>query len=177
MTKQEIRIMTLAKARVGVGDCVIDVGAGTGSLSVEAALLSGTGVVTAIEREAEGVDLIRANAEKFGAKNVEALLGEAPAAMAGLEPADVVLIGGSGGQLESIVAAADRLLKPGGRMVINAVTVETLAKALQLMKNLPDYTTESCGLQVTRIREAGSSHMFQGLNPVYIIAGYKKKQQ
>ena len=173
MTKQEVRILTLAKAQIRPGDRIIDIGAGTGSLSVEAALLSGTGQVTAIEREPEGIKLIQANAERFGVTNLQAVAGEAPAAMAGLPPADVVLIGGSGGHLAEIVDAADQLLAPGGRMVITAVTVETLMAALRLLEQRPDYTTDACGIQATRIRAVGASHMFQGLNPVYIIAGCK----
>ncbi|QDR80356.1 precorrin-6Y C5,15-methyltransferase (decarboxylating) subunit CbiT [Sporomusa termitida] len=170
MTKQEIRILTLAKAGIGAADTVIDIGAGTGSLSVEAALLASRGRVIAIEREPEGVDLIKVNAAKFQAANVEVILGAAPEALAGLPAADVILIGGSGGRLPEILSGADRLLKPGGRIIITAVTVETLAAALGSMRQRTEYNVEACCIQVTRLQQAGASNMFKALNPIYIIA-------
>ena len=169
MTKEEIRIVTLAKARINVTDSVIDIGAGTGSLSIEAALLAKQGKVVAIEREAEGVELIKANAAKFKADNVEVIQGTAPEALNGLAAADVVLIGGSGGKLPEILESADKLLKPGGRLIVTAVTVETLATALTNMKQKKEYSVDACCLQVTRIQAVGSSNMFKALNPIYII--------
>ncbi|MBP2662323.1 MAG: cbiT [Firmicutes bacterium] len=170
MTKQEIRILTLAKATIAMNDTVIDIGAGTGSLSVEAALLAEQGKVFAIEREAEGIELIKANAAKFKASNVEAILGAAPEALNGLPTADVILIGGSGGLLPDILACADKLLKPGGRLVITAVTVETLSTALHIMRAKKEYSVDACAVQVTRIQPVGTSNMFKALNPIYIIA-------
>ncbi|CQR71268.1 putative cobalt-precorrin-6Y C(15)-methyltransferase [decarboxylating] [Sporomusa ovata DSM 2662] len=173
MTKQEIRILTLAKANIGANDTVIDIGAGTGSLSIEAALLAKHGKVFAIEREAEGFDLIKANAAKFKAENVAPILGVAPESLAGLPAADVILIGGSGGKLPDILACADKLLKPGGRLVVTAVTVETLSTALHILREKKEYNIDACSVQVTRIQAVGASNMFKALNPIYIIVGSK----
>lgn len=169
MTKQEIRILTLAKANIGANDTVIDIGAGTGSLSIEAALLAKHGKVFAIEREGEGFNLIKANAAKFKAENVEPILGAAPEALAGLPAADVIIIGGSGGKLPDILACADKLLKPGGRLVVTAVTVETLSTTLHIMREKKEYDVDACSVQVTRIQSVGTSNMFKALNPIYII--------
>ncbi|SDE84670.1 precorrin-6Y C5,15-methyltransferase (decarboxylating) subunit CbiT [Sporomusa acidovorans] len=170
MTKQEIRILTLAKAGINATDTIIDIGAGTGSLSIEAALLAEQGKVFAIERETEGIELIKTNAAKFKVNNVEAILGIAPEALDGLPAADVILIGGSGGRLPDILAYADTLLKPGGRLVITAVTVETLSTALEIMRERKEYSVDACCVQVTKIQAVGASNMFKALNPIYIIA-------
>jgi precorrin-6B methylase 2 len=94
--------------------------------------------------------------------------------MAALPEADVILIGGSGGKLSAILAEADRLLKVSGRLVITAITVETLHGALQELKKR-NYPSEACGIQVSRIRAVGASHMFQALNPIYIISATKEE--
>ena len=169
MTKQEIRILTLAKANIAAEDIIIDIGAGTGSLSVEAALLAKQGKVFAIEREVEGCELIKTNAAKFKAENIEVILGAAPEALDGLPAADVILIGGSGGRLLDILTCADMLLKPGGRLIITAVTVETLSTALQIMRDKKEYSVDACCVQVTRLQLVGTSNMFKALNPIYII--------
>lgn len=169
MTKQEIRIMALVKARIAPDSIVIDIGAGTGSLSVEAALQAIDGKVFAVEREEEGIGLIEANAKQFGVGNITPVLGSAPEALDGLPLADVIFVGGSGGRLAGILHRADTMLKPGGRLVITAVTVDTLYHSLAIMRRQADYQVEAAGLQVTRIRQAGSSNMFQALNQVYVI--------
>lgn len=176
MTKQEIRILTLAKANIAAADTVIDIGAGTGSLSIEAALLAKKGRVFALEREPEGIELIKVNAAKFGTANVETILGSAPEKLAGLPAAEVILIGGSGGKLPDILTCADQLLKSGGRLIVTAVTVETLSTALGIMRQRSDqYSVEACCVQVTRIQPVGTSNMFKALNPIYIITCTKTK--
>jgi cobalt-precorrin-6B (C15)-methyltransferase len=169
MTKQEVRILVMAKAQIQPGDVVIDVGAGTGSLSIEAALQTKTGTVFALEREKEGIELIITNAAKFGIQNIRPILGNAPQDLADIHAADVILVGGSGGYLTEILAEADRLLRVGGRIVITAVTVETLSTALNIMQAKPDFEIEAFGVQVTRIHKVSTSNMLQALNPIYII--------
>lgn len=170
MTKSEVRILALAKARISPQDVIVDIGAGTGSLAVEAALLACSGQVFAIERHPEGSALIKANAAKFQAENIEVIPGAAPDALAGLPPADVVFIGGSGGQLEKIIKVSDGLLKPGGRLIITAVTVETLYLGLNIMQNKASYSVEAFCVQISRINQLASYNMLQALNPIHIIS-------
>jgi len=174
MTKQEIRILVLAKAKIRPTDCIIDIGAGTGSLAIEAALQAPQGKVYAIEREQEGIELIRANATKFHTVNLEAIPGAAPLALQGLPAVDVILIGGSGGHLAGILTESDRLLKNQGRILITAITIETLYQALHIMQSKPEFTVEAFGAQITRIKQLNTSNMLQGLNPIYIIVCTKK---
>lgn len=169
MTKQEIRILVLAKARISPTDHIIDIGAGTGSLSIEAALQAPQGKVYAIERHGEGIELIGKNAAKFNVTNIEAISGLAPQALEGIPSADVIFIGGSGGHLSEILTESDRLLKPNGRLIITAITIETLYQALHIMQEKPDFTVEAFGTQITRIKHLKTSNMLQGLNPIYII--------
>ncbi len=99
MTKQEIRVLTMVKAHISESDIVWDIGAGTGSMSIEAARLAPSGTVYAIERNAEGTDLIRQNMAKFGIDNITVIDGEAPDALKDIEDCDSVIIGGSGSRL------------------------------------------------------------------------------
>lgn len=169
MTKQEVRILVLAKAKICPTDVVIDIGAGTGSLSIEAALQAPEGKVYAIERHAEGIELIRANGVKFGVTNLEAISGKAPEALKGLPMADVIFIGGSGGHLAEILKRSDALLKPKGRLIITAITVETLYEALHIMQENPEFKVEAFSAQISRIKHIKTSNMLQALNPIYII--------
>ena len=128
MTKQEVRAVALAKLRLTATDTVWDVGAGTGSVSIEAALIARAGSVWAVERNATGVRLIRENADAFGCGNVHAVPGVAPEALAKLPVPDAVFVGGSAGELPSIVEAA--LEKNSQvRLCVPCVTVETLTEA------------------------------------------------
>ncbi|SDM05263.1 cobalt-precorrin-6B (C15)-methyltransferase [Halarsenatibacter silvermanii] len=173
MTKREIRAVTLSSLRLAAGHIVWDVGAGSGSLTVEAALMvEEDGKVIAIERQDEGLELIRKNSEKFGAKNIEIVSGEAPEVLEGLAAPDRVFIGGSGGNLAGIIEAADERLKPGGCLVINAVTIDTLCNARRELKSR-GYRLEISQVQCARANPLGSYHMFEGLNPVHVICGLR----
>ena len=174
MTKHEVRILVLAKAKISPTDVIIDIGAGTGSLSIEAALQAPQGQVYAIERHAEGVELIRANGIKFGTSNLKAISGSAPEALDGLPMSDVIFIGGSGGHLGEILKQCDQLLKAKGRLVITAITIETLYEALHIMQEKPEFTVEAFSAQISRINHIKTSNMLQALNPIYIITCTKK---
>lgn len=175
MTKQEVRILVLNKAKICPTDIIIDIGAGTGSLSIEAALQAPEGIVYAIERHPEGVDLIRANAVKFGVNNIEIIAGTAPAALQNIPKADVIFIGGSGGHLQELLGQSNHLLKSNGRLVVTAITIETLYEALHTMQAKPEFTVEAFGMQVTRIKHIQTSNMLQALNPIYIITSTKNE--
>ena len=174
MTKQEIRILVLAKARIKPTDSIIDIGAGTGSLSIEAALQAPQGKVYAIERHGEGIELIQANAKKFNTPNLQAISGAAPQSLQDLPAVDVIFIGGSGGYLTEILDQSNTLLKNKGRIIITAITIETLYQALHIMQAKPEFSVEAFGTQITRIKQLKTSNMLQGLNPIYIIVCTKK---
>lgn len=173
MTKAEARCVSLSKLGLRDGDTVYDVGAGTGSVSVEAALAIPGGRVFAIERDQAAVDLIKTNRRAFGARNIELVEGEAPEALSALPAPDAVFIGGSGGNLSDILRAV--LLKnPRVRVVINAVTLETLEKSMALMQTMGFEETDVIQLSVSRAKRAGASHMLLAQNPVFIISGRGK---
>ncbi len=174
MTKQEIRILTLAKARIDETDIVYDIGAGTGSISIEAALQAERGRVYAIERKPEAIALIRQNAEKFGVRNLTVIQSEAPDGLQSLPACNVAVIGGSGSQLEDILAILSDKLCPGGRIVLNCITIQTLAQCLSYMRRHADlYTYESMQVQVNRLHQVGPYDMADANNPIYIVVCQK----
>jgi cobalt-precorrin-6B (C15)-methyltransferase len=174
MTKEEIRALTLCKARIGPQDIVYDIGAGTGSISVEAGLLAVRGKVYAIERNITGIALITANTTKFRLTNVELVQGEAPAALAGLPVPDVVIVGGSGGNLPQILDICYERLRIGGRIIINAVTLETLCSAQQFFTACEGFSLDVTCVAITKAVPMGASHLFRAHNPVYIIVAVKE---
>ncbi|MBQ7514814.1 MAG: precorrin-6Y C5,15-methyltransferase (decarboxylating) subunit CbiT [Schwartzia sp.] len=174
MTKQEIRVLTLVKARILPGDIVWDIGAGTGSISVEAARLAPEGHVYAVERKPEGVRLIRANAEKFAVKNLTAIEAEAPEGLDALPAPDAVIIGGSGRRLEPVLDIIAARLKTGGRVILNCITVQTLASCLAYMRGHKDlFHYEAIQVQINRLQAAGPYDMAQALNPIHIVTCWK----
>lgn len=175
MTKEEIRVVTLAKARLASGMTVWDVGSGTGSIAVEAARLVPGGRVFAIERSSEGLELIQKNLLQFGLQNVLTVPGEAPEALKQLPAPDRVIIGGSGGRLVEIISLVEDKLLPGGRVVLNAVTLETVAIALRGLTG--PWQTEIVQLSVARGDRTGNSHLMRALNPVYIITAWKGEKE
>ena len=175
MTKEEIRILTLVKAQIAPDAVVYDVGAGTGSLSIEAARLAPEGHVYAIEKNPEGIGLIAENAKHFGVENITVVEGVAPAALEELPALDVALIGGSGRKLSDILDVVGARLRPAGRIVANAITMQTVAACLDYFHaHAEQYTYEAIQVQISRLERVGPYDMAKALNPIYIITAQRK---
>ncbi len=170
MTKEEVREVSICKLRLYEGAVVYDIGSGTGSIAVEIGALSSQIQVIAIERKAEAVSLLRKNQEAAELDNVQVLEGEAPEVFSrqSLLPTHV-FIGGSGGRLKDILKALSEK-GTGMRVVINAVTLETLCEIREALKQLPVEQEELLMLQAARGKKAGDYHLMQAENPVWICS-------
>ena len=169
MTKQEVRAAVLAKLAVRPEDILWDVGAGTGSVSVELALAAPRGRVYAVECRPEGCALIKANREKFRTRNLVLVEGLAPAALLDLPAPDAVFIGGSKGSLAAIVdAALDK--NPDARICVSAIALETLSAAVAAL-TAKGRTVQVSQIAVSRARAVGGLHLMMAQNPIYLITG------
>ncbi len=169
MTKYEVRAVSLSRLELKRDSVVYDIGAGTGSVSVEAALQASEGRVYAIERKREAAELILKNKRKFALSNLEIIEGLAPEAFSGLPAPTHAFIGGSAGNLREIV---ESLLgkNPGVRVVINAIALETVAEASSLLKELPVEGVSVSQVMASRGRKLGGYELMVGMNPVYVIS-------
>ena len=169
MTKSEVRAVTLSKLRLTRDARCWDVGAGTGSVSLEMAEVCEDGMVYAIERKPEACALIEANKKHLGVTNVQVIEGAAPDTLRDLPAPTHVFIGGSGGELKEILALVlDK--NPAARIVVNTVTAETFALALDALKKLPVTDVEIVELSVSRGRKVGGYHLMTAQNPVYLFS-------
>jgi len=166
MTKREVRSAVLSQLAVEPGDVCWDVGAGTGSVSVELALQCRA--VWAVERSPAALAAARANREKFGAWNLHLMEGEAPEALSRLPKPDAVFVGGSGGKLSEILAAV-RQANPEARVCVAAISLETLHAAAEGLE-APEVTQ----ISVSRSKNAGQLHLMLAQNPVFLITGAVK---
>lgn len=173
MTKHEVRAVSLAKLALFPGAVLWDVGAGTGSVSIEAGQYLrevGSGAVYAVEREPEGVRLIRENRARLlpGWEGIKVICGRAPEALSSLPAPTHVFIGGSGGNLHAIIR---RILDKNreARIVVNAVTAETLAACLEAVEIFGFSDHECVQVAVSRLEQTGRCHMYRARNPVHII--------
>ena len=168
MTKEEVRALVISKLHIAAGHTVWDVGAGTGSVSVEAALAASRGTVCAIERNADAIELMRKNREAFGLTNLVVVEGEAPAALAGLPAPDRVFIGGSAGNLDDIIETA-LSANPCARICVTAITLETLSSMLECLRSRGIEDADIVQVSVARADKVGSYHLMRAENPIYII--------
>ena len=168
MTKSEIRSLSVAKLQLPKDAVVYDVGAGTGSVTIELALAAVDGCIYAIERNQEACDLIEENKRKFGTPNIQVVHGLAPEAMEDLPAPTHVFIGGSAGNLKEIITC---LLgkNPLIRLVINTVTLETMAEVSECLKALNLIEEETICVNVSRAKKLGAYHLMMGQNPIYIV--------
>jgi len=173
ITRAEVRAVALSKLRLFPSARVWDVGAGSGSVSVEAARLCRQGKVWSVEKNAEDCAIIRQNIAKFAVPNVELVEGRAPEALRGLpEPPDAVFVGGSGGNMAGILGTCLASLKPGGSLVVDTVTLENTAECLAWFK-ASGLDWDFVQLQVSRRRPILNLNRLEALNPVYIFWGIK----
>ena len=169
MTKREVRSAILAKLAVEPQDVVWDIGAGTGSVSVELAYAASRGQVYAVEYQEEACDLIRQNRQKFCAWNLTVVEGKAPEALSGLPAPDAVFIGGTNGEMAEIIEAALER-NPQVRICISAIALETLASAVETLKRrgIDPFVTQ---ISVSKSRRAGDLRLLLANNPVFLIIG------
>ena len=169
MTSREVRTAVLAALELQEDSILYDIGAGTGSVSVEAGRLLQGGRVFAIEKNPEGIGLIRENCRRHSLDNVQIVEGTAPEALADLPAPACAFVGGSGGQMEAILRA---LLQknPAVRIVATAICLETAGELTRLTKCLPVKDVQIVSLTAARAREAGGLHLMMGQNPVYIFS-------
>ena len=167
MTKSEVRALSVAKLKLSDDSVIYDIGAGTGSVSIEMALVAVNGTVYAIEKETEAADLIEVNKLKFKTPNLQVVRGLAPEAMADLPKPTHAFIGGSSGNLKDIIACLlDK--NPEIRIVINSVTIETLEETTQVIKEFDLVEEEITCINVSKARKLGRYHLMTAQNPVYI---------
>lgn len=168
MTKSEIRCLSVAKLHLTRDSIVYDVGAGTGSVTVEMALQAVDGMVYAIERQEEACFQIEQNKKEFKTPNIEIIKGHAPEALEDLPVPTHAFIGGSAGNLKAILSC---LLQknPTIHIVINTVTLETISEVTECLRELPLIEEDIISVSVAKANKLGKYHLMMGQNPIYII--------
>lgn len=169
MTKEEVRTVSLSKLRLSEDSVCYDVGAGTGSVSVEMALRAWMGQVYAIEKKEDALALLKENKKKFAVDNLVIIPGVAPEAMTELPAPTHAFIGGSSGNMQDII---NLLLEknPKVRIVINCITLETVTEAMNAIRDFGLEDVDIVQLAAARSKSIGRYHMMMGENPIYIIS-------
>ncbi len=173
MTKEAVRALALSKLELHRASHLIDVGAGTGSVSIEAALQYPSLQVTAIERNPAALRLLDENRQRFACGNIDILPGEAPMTIIG--KADAVFMGGSGGHLTALIDWAMGHLHPGGRLVMTFILQENLHSALAHLACIGACRMDCVQLQLSSLTPLGAGHYFKPNNPVFVIACQKEE--
>jgi precorrin-6Y C5,15-methyltransferase (decarboxylating) len=174
ITKREVRALSLYSLGLRPNTVVWDIGAGTGSVAVEAALIAHQGAVYAIERDEHSLSLLRRNVARWGSANVHIVPGEAPGVLESLVDPDSVFVGGSGGRLADILSAVGRRLKPQGRIVVNLAALERTQEACHLLKGL-GFATEMAMVSAARGKEmADGTTRLESLNPVFVVTAWRE---
>jgi precorrin-6Y C5,15-methyltransferase (decarboxylating) len=173
ITKSEVRAVSLSKLQLRPHHVLWDLGAGCGSVAIEASLLVHPGQVVAVEQNPVRVQQIAINQKRFGIRNLAIVQETLPAGLAQLPRPDRIFIGGGGRDLKRIIAAAVACLKPGGRVVVNTVLLPNVAAAMEKLEAL-GCATEMIQIQVSRSQRMPWAERLQAQNPVWIISGWLK---
>lgn len=172
ITKGEIRAISIAKMRLRDDSVVWDIGAGSGSIAIEAGRIARNGKVYSIEKKHERIEQIKENIKNFSMNNIKIIEGEAPGCLKGLLEPDAVFIGGSSGRLKTILEVCSKSMKNKGRIIINAITLDTLKTATDSLKWL-SMPFEIVSVNIAKSKGISDSIFFEAQNPVYIISGVK----
>ena len=174
ITKEEVRVIQISKARLRPGQLVYDVGCGSGSISVEAAIqVESSGKVLAIDYDKNAIELTKKNIEKFKLSNVTLIYGNAKEKIPELEPADAIFVGGTGQDTAEIVELCQNKLKSGGRIVIGIILIETIYKVLQILDKLQFNSVDITQVTISKSRKTSTGTMMLARNPVTIISATK----
>ena len=174
ITKEEVRVVQISKARLSPGQTVYDVGCGSGSISIEAALqIKSSGKVYSVDFDPKAVELTKKNLAKFGISNVTVVLGNATEKIFELPPADAIFIGGTGGDTKEILKLCESKLKIGGRIVIGTILIETLFAVLDIIEKLKFSEVDVTQITVSKSRKTSTGTMMLARNPVTIISATK----
>jgi len=174
ITKEEVRVIQISKARLRPGQLVYDIGCGSGSISVEAAIqVESSGKVLAIDYDKNAIELTKKNIEKFGLSNVLLIHGNAKEKITTLEPADAIFVGGTGKDTTEIVELCQDKLKTGGRIVIGTILIETLYAILQILDKLQFDSVDITQVTISKSRKTSTGTMMLARNPVTIISATK----
>lgn len=174
ITKEEVRVIQISKARLKPGQIVYDIGCGSGSISIEAALqIESSGKVLAVDYDENAIELTEKNMKKFNLTNISVIYGNAKEKILELEDADTIFIGGTGGDTKEIVELSENKLKSGGRIVIGIILIETLYSVLQILDKLQFESVDITQVTISKSRKTSTGTMMLARNPVTIISATK----
>lgn len=174
ITKEEVRAVQISKGRLSLGQIIYDVGCGSGSVSIEAALqVQQSGKVFAIDFDPKAIELTKKNLAKFQISNVTVILGNAKEKISELPMADTIFIGGTGVDTAEIIKLCESKLKQGGRIVIGTILIETLFAVLNLVEKLKFSSIDITQITVSKSRKTSTGTMMLARNPVTIISATK----
>ena len=174
ITKEEVRVVQISKARLKPGMIVYDIGCGSGSISVEAALqVEHSGHVHAIDNDVKAIELTKKNLTKFGITNVSTVNKDANESVSQLPEADAIFIGGTGKETKEIVRLCQDKLKQGGRIVIGMILIETIFSVLSLIQELSFNSVDITQVTISKSRKTSTGTMMLARNPVTVLAATK----
>lgn len=176
MTKEDIRISSVCKLELEEDSNVLDIGSGTGSITIQCAKIAHKGIVYSLEKDEDAIDVTEKNIEKFNCKNINLCKGEATKYLNQFveekKTFDSIFVGGSGGGLEEILICSDKLLKNSGKLVMNFITLKNVYEAINIVEKL-GYKIDVTMLQVSKTR--GKILMLIANNPIFIVECRKEE--
>ncbi len=174
ITKEEVRVVQVSKARLKPGQIVYDIGCGSGSISIEVAFqIESSGKVLAVDYDENAIELTKKNIEKFSLTNISVIYGNAKEKIHELERADTIFIGGTGEDTKEIVELCENKLKSGGRIVVGIILIETLYSVLQVLEKLQFESVDITQVTISKSRKTSTGTMMLARNPVTIISATK----